>query len=207
MNSNNLRAVNAYFCPMIAIQDTIVSEDLLEKQFVCDLTKCKGACCIEGDAGAPLSQKEALKLEEIYEEVKPYLREEGVAAIEEQGTAIKDPSDNEMVTPLVNDAECAYVIFDEKGITKCGIEKAWEEGAVDFRKPVSCHLYPVRITEYPSYDAVNYHNWQICSPACDLGKELQVPVYKFLKDSLVRKYGEDWYRELEEVAGYWQKPS
>lgn len=188
---------------MIAVGDTLLSEDLLEKAFVCDLTKCKGACCVEGDAGAPLESEEVTILEEIYEDVKPFLRPEGAAAIEEQGTSIQDPSDDEWVTPLVNGAECAYVIFDEKGVTKCGIEKAWEEGAVDFRKPVSCHLYPIRIDKYATYDAVNYHKWQICSPACDLGAQLKVPVYKFTKDALIRKYGPEWYKELEEVAEQW----
>ncbi len=188
---------------MISIGNALISEDLLEKAFVCDLTKCKGACCVEGDAGAPLEDDEVLKLEEIFEDVKPFLRPEGVMAIEQQGTSVKDPVDNDWVTPLVNGAECAYVIFDDKGVTKCGIEKAWEQGAVDWRKPVSCHLYPIRIDKYETYDAVNYHKWQICSPACDLGAQLKVPVYKFTKDALIRKYGPDWYEELEEVAEQW----
>ncbi len=188
---------------MIAIDDTLISEDLLEKAFVCDLTKCKGACCVEGDAGAPLADDEMSILEEIYEDVKPFLRKEGVAAIEAQGTSVKDPADGEWVTPLVNNAECAYVIFDDKGVTKCGIEKAWEEGAAQWRKPVSCHLYPIRIDSYPTYDAVNYHKWQICSPACSLGESLKVPVYKFTKDALIRKYGPDWYEQLQEVAEHW----
>ncbi len=184
---------------MIELGKTIISQDLLEKDFVCNLSACKGACCVEGDAGAPLENEEVEILAEIYPKVKPFLRPEGIEAIEKQGTAIKD-WDGEMVTPLVNGKECAYVIFDEKGITKCGIEKAQEAGEVDFKKPVSCHLYPVRITAYSRFDALNYHKWEICSPACALGKELQVPVYKFLKDALVRKYGEDWYAELEEVS-------
>ena len=111
--------------------------------------------------------------------------------------------DLEMETTLVEGKECAYVIFDNNGTTKCGIEKAWEQGAVDFRKPISCHLYPIRITEYPSFSAVNYHKWPICDPACSLGAELKVPVYKFLKDSLIRKYGEKWYDELEEIGKAW----
>lgn len=189
---------------MFQIGDVIVSEEILEEQFVCDLTRCKGACCVEGDAGAPVTSEEADILDEIFEDVKPYLRTEGVAAIEKQGTSVNDPSDGELVTPLVNGAECAYVIFDEKGTTKCGIEKAWEQGAVDFRKPISCHLYPVRIAQYPDFEAVNYHKWKICSPACDLGASLQVPVYKFLKDSLITKYGKEWYHELEEVANAWK---
>ncbi len=190
---------------MIAIQEALVSEDLLEKEFVCDLSRCKGACCVEGDAGAPLEEDELDILAGIYNEVKPFLRTEGQKAIEEQGTAIRDPHDSEWVTPLVNEAECAYVIFDENGVTKCGIEKAWEQGAVSWRKPLSCHLYPIRITRYPSYEAVNYHKWKICSPACDLGKQLKVPVYKFVKDALIRKYGPEWYSELDEVADYWSK--
>ncbi len=189
---------------MIAIEDTLISEDLLEKQFVCDLSKCKGACCVEGDAGAPLEAHEVATLEEIFPEVQAFLQPEGIEAIKEQGAAVTDPADGEWVTPLVNGAECAYVIFDKNGTTKCGIEKAWEAGAVPFRKPISCHLYPVRIQKYPAYDAVNYHKWQICAPACDLGESLQVPVYKFLKDALIRKYGPDWYRELETLANQWE---
>ncbi len=192
-----------YLCRMIAIDDTLISEEILEKAFVCDLSKCKGACCVEGDAGAPLEKEEKLILEQGYSAVKPYLRKEGIAAIESQGKAVVDPNDGEFVTPLVNGAECAYVIFDEKGVTKCGIEKAWEEGATSFRKPVSCHLYPIRISKYPSFDAVNYHKWQICAPACSLGAQLKVPVYQFAKDALVRKYGEDWFKQLEIVAENW----
>ncbi len=188
---------------MFMINDTLVSEDILEKQFVCDLSRCKGACCVEGDAGAPLSVEEAGILQEEYQNFKPYLRKEGIKAVEEQGTSVTDPHDGEDVTPLVNGAECAYVIFDENGISKCGIEKAWEEGGTTFRKPVSCHLYPVRVNKYVTYEAVNYHKWEICSPACELGEQLKVPVYRFLKEALIRKYGPEWYHELDEVARYW----
>ena len=188
---------------MIQLGKTIISEEILEKQFVCDLTKCKGACCVEGDAGAPLEAAEVKKLEEIFEDVKPFLRPAGIKAIEKQGTSVRG-LDLEMETTLVEGKECAYVIFDQSGTTKCGIEKAWEQGAVDFRKPISCHLYPIRITEYPSFSAVNYHKWPICSDACALGAELKVPVYKFLKDSLIRKYGEKWYGELEEIGEAWK---
>ena len=200
-----VRMALMYLCLMFQIGDVIVSEEILEKQFVCDLSRCKGACCVEGDAGAPVTSEEAKIMEDIFEDVKPFLRPEGVAAIQKHGTTVTDPSDGELVTPLVNGAECAYVIFDEKGITKCGIEKAWESGAVDFRKPISCHLYPVRIAQYSDFEAVNYHKWEICSPACDLGASLQVPVYKFLKDSLITKYGSEWYLELEEVAKAWKE--
>lgn len=183
---------------MISIKNTLISEDLLEKSFVCDLNACKGACCVEGDGGAPLDEEECNILDDIYDKVKPYLRPEGIQAIEEQGKYIKD-YDGDWVTPLVNDAECAYVVFEENGMTKCGIEQAQLDGAIDYKKPISCHMYPVRIESYPSFDAVNYHKWSICSDACKLGEQLQVPVYRFLKESLIRKYGEQWYEELDEV--------
>lgn len=183
---------------MIAIKNSLVSEDIISRQFVCDLSKCKGACCVEGDAGAPVEEAEVHILEEIYDEVKPYLRKEGVEAIEKQGAFVVG-DDGEYETPLVNGHECAYVVFDESGTTLCGIEKAYNEGKIDFKKPVSCHLYPIRITSYKEYDAVNYHKWQICSDACSLGEQLKVPVYKFVKDGLVRKYGQGWYDELDLV--------
>lgn len=180
---------------MIQINDTIISTDLLKKEFVCNLSKCKGICCVEGDSGAPLEEDELEVLDEIYEDVKPFLRKEGIEAIESQGTFIRDV-DGDWVTPLVNNAECAYVIFDEKGITKCGIEKAWEEGKTGFRKPVSCHLYPVRVQKFKTFTALNYHHWDICSDACSLGKEMNVTVADFLKVPLIRKFGEEWYEQL-----------
>lgn len=193
-----------YLCEMISIGKSLVSAELLSEQFVCDLQKCKGACCVEGDAGAPLEKEEVAILAQEYPRFKSYLRPEGIKAVEAEGTHVIDPTDDEPVTPLVNGAECAYVVFDEKGTTLCGIEKAWRDGQTSFRKPVSCHLYPIRIQRYQSFDAVNYHEWQICAPACDLGKELKVPVYRFAKDALLRKYGEDWYAELEAVAAHYE---
>ncbi len=189
---------------MIQIDDKLISEDIFSEEFVCNLSKCKGACCVEGDVGAPLDKDETLILERIFEQVKPYLRPEGVKAIEEQGTWVLDPSDNDYVTPMVEGKECAYVIFDERGITKCGIEKAYEDGAVDWQKPISCHLYPIRIDEYRTFTALNYHKWEICSDACSLGKELKVPIYKFVKTPLIRKYGEEWYQTLCEAADEWK---
>ena len=169
---------------MIAIKNTIVSEELLEKKFVCDLTRCKGACCVEGESGAPLEKEELEEMEKVYPIVRDMLPEKGRKAIEEQGLYLID-SDGDWVTPLVGEnQECAYTIFEE-GIAKCSIEKAYHEGKTYFRKPVSCHLYPVRITKYKTYDAVNYEYWKLCAPACKLGASLQVPVYRFLKDSLV----------------------
>ncbi len=190
---------------MIQIEDKLISEDIFSEEFVCNLSKCKGACCVEGDVGAPLDKEETQILENIFDKVKPYLRPEGVKALEEQGTWTIDPMDGDFVTPMVNGAECAYVIFDEKGVTKCGIEKAYEEGAVDWQKPISCHLYPIRITEYSTFTALNYHEWNICSDACQLGKELKVPVYQFLKTPLIRKYGDAFYTVLSEAAKEWEK--
>lgn len=188
---------------MFQLGKTLVSEDVIEKDFVCNLSACKGKCCIDGEAGAPLEEEELQTLMDIYPHVKPLLRPEGVSAIEEQGLFIT--SDGEYETPLINERDCAYVIFDEKDTAKCGIEEAYNQGLIDWKKPISCHLYPVRIMEYSEFSAVNYHKWPICDDACVLGKELQVPVYKFVKEALIRKYGKDWYDELELVAKSYKK--
>ncbi len=173
---------------MIAIGETLVSEDLIEKKFVCDLHACKGGCCVKGDYGAPLEDEEIGVLDEIYDKVKPYLTEKGRKAIEKQGRYIRYEK-TEWVTPLIAGRECAYTIRDEHGIVKCGIEKAYYEGKIGFKKPVSCHLYPVRINKMKnSVEAVNYDRWSICKPACKLGESLKVPLYKFLKESLIRKF-------------------
>ena len=187
-----------YLCKMFQLGKTIVSEDLLEKEFVCNLTACKGACCIDGDAGAPLSLEETQILESIYPKVKSFLRKEGIAAIEAQGTWIKGV-DGDLETPLIDGKDCAYVMFDGK-TALCGIEQAYNQGIIDWKKPISCHLYPVRVKDFTEFTAVNYDKWDICDPACSLGQELEVPVYKFVKEALVRKFGEDWYAELEKVA-------
>jgi hypothetical protein len=183
---------------MLQIENTILSLDILEKKFLCDLDKCKGACCVLGDSGAPLKDDEAQLLQVIFPSLKPYLRNEGIEAIEKQGAYVID-SDGDMVTPLVNNKECAYAIF-EKGIAKCGIEKAFLDSRIDFQKPVSCHLYPIRVTKYSSFEALNYHQWEICQPARKLGVKKELPVYVFLKQPLVREYGEDWYKQLELAA-------
>ncbi len=184
---------------MFQLGKTIVSEEIIENDFVCNLNACKGACCIDGEAGAPLEDKETDILVEIYPKVKPFLRPEGVAAIESQGAFVKG-EDGEWETPLVHGSECAYVIFSDKGIAKCGLEEAYNQGATKWRKPVSCHLYPIRVREYSEFTAVNYHKWEICDPACALGTELQVPIYKFVKEALIRKFGKEWYAELEQVS-------
>lgn len=184
---------------MFQLGKTIVSEEVIENDFVCNLHACKGACCIDGEAGAPLDKEETEILERIYPKVKPFLRPEGIAAIEAQGKFVKT-EDGELETPLIDGADCAYVIFDDQGTALCGIEEAYNKGEIDWKKPVSCHLYPVRVQDYSEFSAVNYHRWEICDDACSLGKELGVPVYKFVKEALIRKFGADWYTELESVA-------
>lgn len=184
---------------MIAIDNTVVSEHLLEKKFVCDLEACKGACCVQGESGAPLEKEEIPILEAIYDKVKPYMDRDGIKAIDKQGFYVID-EDGDYTTPLIKGAQCAFVYFDDTGTAKCAIEKAHKEGKVDFKKPISCHLYPVRITRYKSYDAVNYHKWHVCKPACECGARLDVPVYKFLKEPLIRRFGEGWYAQLQTAA-------
>lgn len=184
---------------MFQLGKTIVSESIIDNDFVCNLSACKGACCVDGDAGAPLEKEEAKILEEIYPIIKPFLRQEGIDVIEKEGAWVIGDFD-EMETPLINNADCAYVIFDENKTALCAIEEAYNQGLISWKKPISCHLYPVRVKDYSEFSAVNYHKWEICDDACSLGKELQVPVYKFVKQALVRKFGEDWYAELEKVA-------
>lgn len=188
---------------MIIIGQTLVSEDLLEEHFVCDLNACKGACCVEGESGAPLEQNELALLEQNLDAVKPYMRKEGVSVVEAQGPFSLD-DDGDFVTPLIGKhGECAFVTFDERGIAKCALEQAFIDGKTNWKKPISCHLYPVRLAKLTDFVAVNYHRWQVCEPACSCGKSLKVPVYKFLREPLIRKFGEAWYTELEEVAGQW----
>ena len=184
---------------MFQLGKTLVSEDIIEKDFVCNLSACKGACCIDGEAGAPLDENEVEILQEVYPKVKPFMRQKGIDAVEAQGVSITTP-DGELETPLINNADCAYVIFNEKGTALCAIEEAYNQDLIDWKKPMSCHLYPIRVQDYSEFSAVNYHKWGICDDACTLGKELQVPVYKFVKQALIRKFGEDWYAELEKVA-------
>ena len=190
---------------MIQIQKTIVSEEILDQAFLCDLTKCKGACCIEGESGAPLTDEETEILREIYPKIKPYIPEESRLTIERKGVYEID-IDGEKVTPLVGkQGRCTYVYFDENNYAKCAIEKAHSLGEIDFKKPISCHLYPIRITKYPTFEAVNYHQWNLCNDACKLGKELKVAVFEFLKEPLIRAYGEEWYEELQLVNEYRKK--
>ena len=180
---------------MMEIGDKVITLDLITEKFVCDLNKCKGACCVDGESGAPLESEEVEILDKEYPDIAPYLREEGNRAIEKQGTWVVD-HDKETVTPLIEGKECAYAIF-EGGFARCGIEKAFEAGATTFRKPISCHIYPIRVKGYRGFTALNYDRWKICDPARTCGEENNVPVYRFLRESIVRKYGEDFYKKLE----------
>lgn len=180
---------------MIKIGSVLVSDDIRDVEFVCHLEKCKGACCVEGDLGAPLEEDELTIMDQIQNQVKPYLTDAGKEAIEGQGAYILD-EDGDYSTPTIGGKECAYSHYDAQGVLKCGIEQAYLDKKIDFRKPISCHLYPIRITKKKDFEAVNYHKWSICSAACSFGKSLQIPLYKFLKEPLIRKYGYAWYEDL-----------
>lgn len=187
---------------MIAIDNVLVSDQVVEAQFVCDLMKCKGGCCEDGDAGAPLDKEELEIINSIFEIIKPYLTKEGLRWIEKHGRYVYDREFG-WVTPTIEGKMCVYGFRDQNGIIKCGIEQAYRDGKIDFKKPVSCHLYPITIKsgKKGEYDRVNYEPREtLCKPACGLGKKLKVPVFEFLKEPIVRKYGEDFYNALEKVA-------
>ena len=187
---------------MIAIDNVLISDAVVEAQFVCDLMKCKGGCCEDGDAGAPLEKEELQIINDIYETVKPYLTEEGIRWIEKHGRYHYD-SDFGWVTPTINNKMCVYGHRDQYGIIKCGIEQAYRDGKIEFKKPISCHLYPVIVNKGKkgAFDRVNYEPREtLCNPACVQGKKLKVPVYQFLKDPIVRQFGEEFYKALEMEA-------
>jgi len=181
---------------MIQIDETIISLDLLDEKFVCDLTSCKGICCIEGDDGAPLELDEVKIIEDLLPLIWDDLTEKSKAVIKKQGISYID-DDGEPVTSIVNGAECVFTYTDSTGICKCAIEKAFREGKTDFYKPISCHLYPVRLQKYEEFTAVNYHRWKVCNCARKLGGKLNIPVYQFLKEPLIRKFGAEWFEQLE----------
>ena len=189
---------------MIQIDDTLVSLDVLEKFFLCDLSHCKGECCVEGDSGAPLEPGEVEELEKVLPVVWNDLSEKAKAVIDRQGVSYVD-EEGDRVTSIVDGKDCVFTCYDSDGTCKCAVEKAFREGKTSFYKPVSCHLYPVRITEYPDFKAVNYHKWDVCKAAALLGEKERVRVYQFLKEPLVRKFGEQWYAALEECATEWLK--
>jgi len=181
---------------MIRIDKTLVSEEIFEKRFLCDLSACKGACCVEGDSGAPVEAEEIGIMEQALEDIKPYMRKEGIDRVDEVGVFTVD-TDGEYVTPLVDEKECAFVNFDQHGIAKCAIEMAYRDGKIDFPKPVSCHLYPIRLTKLKDFTAVNYHYWPVCDPARSCGAKLDVKVFRFLKEPIIRKFGADFFQQLE----------
>jgi len=186
---------------MYLIDDVLVSEEVFSQHFTCNLDACKGACCWEGDFGAPLEDAELQVLDEIRETLRPYLTKAGNDVIDQEGSYVYYKGPNLHGTPLIEDAACAYLTFDDNGIGQCGIEKAHKDGVVDFQKPVSCQLYPLRHTveEALSFQALNFEEWEICSPACTLGQSLKMPAYKFVKDALIRKFGPEFYESLEQI--------
>jgi hypothetical protein len=185
---------------LIAIGNVLVSDLVIGEQFVCDLLKCKGGCCEDGDAGAPLEKEEMDRINEVYETVKPYLTPAGVREIESRGRYNYDREFG-WVTPTIEGKMCAYGFRDGKGVIKCGFEQAYYDGKITWKKPISCHLYPIKISRTKEHEVVNYEPREtMCSPACALGKKLKVPAYVFLKESLIRKYGTEFYEALEQVA-------
>jgi hypothetical protein len=189
---------------MLQIGNTLVSLDILERWFVCDVSVCKGACCIEGDAGAPLANHELAELQKVLPKVWSELRPEAQVVIRQQGVAYIDV-EGETVTSIVNGKDCVFTFYDAAGICKCTIEKAYNEGRTDFRKPISCRLYPIRVKEHETYKAVNYNRWRVCKCAEALGAKTQTPLYRFLKDPLICRFGQAWYDELELCAREWMK--
>ncbi len=186
------------------INDILISDQVVEEQFVCDLVKCKGGCCVDGDAGAPLENDELKEIKTAYNSVLPYLSSEAKNELERQGLYTYDKEFG-WVTPTVSSGMCAYGIIGENGIVKCGIEQAYKDGKTAWRKPISCHLFPVKIKKSKSgkADLVNYEPREdLCKAACKLGKKLKVPVYIFLKDALIRKYGQEFYESLCATAEY-----
>lgn len=184
---------------MIILEDTLISEDLLERKFCCNLNACKGACCIEGDWGAPLEESEVSLIEEQLPNILPYLSSTSQHKIRENGFFELD-DEGERVTNCLSDGKCVFAIENRNGILGCGIEKAFLEGKTHFRKPISCHLYPVRLIRTETYTAVNYHQWNICNAACSKGEELGLPVFRFVKDALIRRFGEEWFNALQELS-------
>ena len=187
---------------MIFIGDILVSDELVEEQFVCNLTACKGACCWEGEYGAPLDTAELATLEQIYADVEPFLSVAGRAAIAEQGHYVYEKENQSYATPLIDGGPCAYMTLDGNGVAQCGIERAYREGKTSYRKPISCHLYPIRVkrNKKVNYEALNYDRWDICAAACTKGRREKVPVYQFAREALIRAYGAEFYAALDAAA-------
>lgn len=192
---------------MIIIQEVLIHEDVVKEKFLCQLDACKGACCWEGDWGAPLEDAEIKVLEAAHHKIKPFLDQEGIDVIEHQGVATWYEEPQEYGTSLLPNGACAYMTIDQEGKAHCGIEQAYNAEVIDFKKPISCHLYPIRVESKPTlnFEAMNYDRWDICSAACSNGKKAKLPVYRFAKDALIRKYGEDFYNELDAAAQHLEK--
>lgn len=192
---------------MLIVQGKIISQDIIEEQFLCNLKACKGACCWEGDWGAPLEPEELPILEQIYDSIKADLSPEGRKVLETEGLFKYYEAPKDYGTPLIANGACAYMTYTQEGIATCGIEKAFNEGKITFRKPISCHLYPIRIQKdnRTGFELLNYDRWDICAAACQKGKEASLPLYIFAKPALVRKYGADFFAELEAAATYLTK--
>lgn len=184
---------------MLQINETIISLDLFEERFVCDLATCKGACCVEGDEGAPVIEEEVAIIKDILPIIWDELSQESKNVINEKGISYID-REGDLAISTVNGAECIFTYYDDIETCKCILEKAFREGKTEFYKPISCHLYPVRTKKFDDFTAVNYHRWHICGCARKLGSKLKVPVYKFLKEPLIRKFGADWYNQVEIAA-------
>lgn len=180
---------------MLQIKDTLVSLDVVERFFCCDIEKCLGECCIDGDAGAPITKEEGKEIAEALPEVWDYLLPSAQAVINESGISYID-QEGDLVTQIVDGKNCVFTCYGENGLCLCALEKAYNEGKIGFKKPVSCHLYPLRVTEYPSMTAVNYHRWKICKCAEIMGRAKGIRVYQFLKEPLIRRFGQEWYDEL-----------
>lgn len=189
---------------MLIIRETLVTEDIIEKHFVCHLEKCKGACCEIGDRGAPLVEDEIPIIEKDLDKIKGYMDRDGLNLLSDKGFHEIDPDDGELVTTCRPNGACVFVVY-ENGATQCSIEKAFLARETDFKKPMSCHLYPIRASKYGDYTVLNYHKWEICKAACSFGESLEVPLFRFLKEPLIRKLGEDWYAEIEEIAENWEQ--
>lgn len=189
---------------MIQIDDKIISLDLFTARFSCDLEACRGECCVEGNAGAPLDREEIALLEDEWDNYAPYMTPEGKRSVEEQGVAVID-EDGDLTTPLVNGAECAYTI-KENGVTWCAVEKAWSEGKTSFRKPVSCHLYPIRLVGLSNgMTGLQYHRWEVCRAAEIRGAQKGEPLYKTLREPIIRRFGEAFFNEMADCEAELRK--
>lgn len=184
---------------MIQIKDTLISEDVFETCFVCDLGKCKGMCCVEGDAGAPLTHEEYEAIKDVLPKIWDDLSLKARELIEKQGIAYID-DDGELVTSIIKGRECVFTYFDADGVCRCAIDNAFREGKISVQKPISCHLYPIRLHKYDEFTALNYDRWSVCRPALRLGKKTGIKLYQFLKEPLICKFGEEWYQEVCQIA-------